>query len=310
MPKPFIKPRRSKTRLPAPELFAGTAGIVSVNGRFQPAAEACVSIFDRGLLYGDGIFETFRSYDGRPFCFNDHLRRLRRSARSIGLRLPQPADWFRRQIAVLLDANRLSDALIRLTITRGIGPPGLEPPASVSPTIILFARPFTGYPAGLTRRGLTVVIARTKRPPPGAAPPHAKSLNYLVGILAKRDASRRRAHDALLLSAEGHLCEGTTSNLFFVRGGILHTPSSGTGLLEGITRHVILGLARRLRIPVRQGMFHPNELWTADELFLTNTSYEVMPVARVDGRRIGTGRPGPLTRRLHREFQRLRSWHH
>jgi len=292
--------------LPAPELFAGFAGIVSVNGRLLPATEACVSIFDRGLLYGDGFFETFRSYDGRLFCFNDHLSRLRRSARSIGLRLPRPSAWFRRQIVAVLDANRLSDALIRLTITRGIGPVGLEPPATALPTIILFARPFTGYPAALSRRGLTVVIAKTKRPPPSAAPPHAKSLNYLVGILAKRDASRHRAHDALLLSAEGHLCEGTTSNLFFVRGNILHTPSTRTGLLEGITRHVILGLARRLHIPVREGLFRPNELWAADELFLTNTSYEVMPVTRVDGRRIGTGRPGPLTRRLHRAFQRLR----
>jgi branched-chain amino acid aminotransferase len=292
--------------LPAPDIITGFASIVSVNGRLQRATEACVSIFDRGLLYGDGIFETFRIYDGRPFRLDDHLRRLARSARSIGLRLPHPAGWFRRQIVALLDANQLPDALIRLTITRGVGPAGLEVPATVSPTIMLFARPFTGYPAALSRRGLTVIIANLRRAPPNATPPHAKNLNYLVGILAKRDASRRRAHDALLLSVEGHLCEGTTSNLFFVRGGTLYTPSQRTGLLAGITRHVILGLARRLHIPVRQGLFPPNKLLTADELFLTNTSYEVMPVVRVDGRRIGTGRPGPVTRRLHHAFQRLR----
>jgi branched-chain amino acid aminotransferase len=292
--------------LPALKPFTGFASIVSMNGRLQRATEACVSVFDRGLLYGDGIFETFRIYDGRPFRLDDHLRRLARSARSIGLRLPHPANWFHRQIMALLEANRLSNALVRLTITRGVGPAGLELPETVSPTITLFARPFTGYPTTLSRRGLAVVIAKMRRPPPSATPPHAKSLSYLVGILAKRDASRRRADDALLLSVEGHLCEGTTSNLFFVHGSTLYTPSRRTGLLEGITRHVILGLARRLNIPVRQGLFHPNELLAADELFLTNTSYEVMPVVRVEGRRIGTGRPGPLTRRLHRAFQRLR----
>lgn len=290
----------------APEPFAGFAGIVSTNGRLRRAADAGVSVFDRGLLYGDGIFETFRIYDGRPFRLDDHLRRLARSARSIGLRLPHPAAWFRRQITAVLKANRLSNALVRLTVTRGIGAAGLAPPSTASPTVIFFARPFTGYPAALSHRGLAVVIAKMRRPPRSATPPHAKSLNYLVGILAKVDASQRRAHDALLLSIEGHLCEGTTSNLFFVRGGTLYTPSTRTGLLEGITRQVILELARKLNIPVRQGLFHPNELLAADELFLTNTSYEVMPVVRVEGRRIGRGRPGPLTRRLHRAFRRLR----
>jgi len=306
MPKRSTKPKRSTSHLQTFEPIAGFAGIVSVNGHLQRAPKACVSIFDRGLLYGDGIFDTFRIYDSRPFRLDDHLRRLQRSARSIGLRLPHPAAWFRRQIMAVLKVNHLRDAIVRLTITRGVGPAGLEPPATVSPTVILFARPFTGYPTALTRRGLTVIIAGIRRAPSNATPPHAKSLNYLAGILAKQAASQRGAHDALLLSAEGHLCEGTTSNLFFVRGRTLYTPSPRTGLLEGITRQVILGLARRLRIPVRQGFFRPKELFSADELFLTNTSYEVMPVVRVGARRIGTGRPGPLTCRLHRAFQRLR----
>ncbi|HUJ79817.1 MAG TPA: aminotransferase class IV [Nitrospiria bacterium] len=277
-----------------------------MNGRLQQAREACVSIFDRGLLHGDGIFETFRTYDGRPFLLNDHLRRLRRSARAIGLRLPQPAAWFRRQISAVVKANRLTDAIVRLTVTRGIGPAGLEPPAVESPTVILFARPFPGYADARIRRGLHVVFADFRRAASNAAPPHAKSLNYLVSILAKRDASNRCADDALLLSGDGHLCEGTTSNLFFVRNGVLCTPSPRTGLLEGITRRVILQLARRLDIPVRQGLFHPQALQAADEAFLTNTSYEVMPVSRVEGRRIGTGTPGPMTRRLLRAFRRLR----
>jgi len=275
-----------------------------VNGRLQRATEARVSIFDRGLLYGDGIFETFRIYNGHPFLLKDHLRRLQRSARSIGLRLPHSAGWFRRQMAAVLTANHLHDAIVRLTITRGIGPAGLDLPAAVRPTVILVARPFTGYSDMRIRRGLSVVIAGIRRAPSSAVPPHAKSLNYLIGILAKRDASSRGADDALLLSSDGQLCEGTTSNLFFVRDGVLYTPSPRTGLLEGITRKVILHLARRLKIPVRQGLFLPRELQTADELFLTNTSYEIMPVTRVEGRCIGTGRPGPLTSRLHREFQR------
>ena len=306
MRKHSTKPRPSKPRWQAPDALAGLAPVVSVNGRLQQAAEASVSIFDRGLLYGDGIFETFRIYDGRPFRVDDHLRRLQHSAHAIRLRLPHPAAWFRRQIGLLLHANRLSDAIVRLTVTRGVGPTGLEPPPTVVPTIILFARPFAGYPASLYQRGLTVIIASMRRPPPVATVPHTKSLNYLGGILAKQEAVRRGADDALLLSMEGHVCEGTTSNLFFVRAGRLYTPSPRTGLLEGITRRVILKLARRLKIPVHEGLFHPNELTAADELFLTNTSYEVMPVVRVEGHRIGTGRPGPLTRRLRRAFQQAR----
>jgi len=285
---------------------SGFAAVVSVNGRLQPAATARISIFDRGLLYGDGVFETFRIYDGRPFRFPDHWRRLRRSTRSIGLRLPHPAGWFRRQIQALLKANHLSNALVRLTLTRGVGPVGLEPPAAVAPTIMLFARPFTGYPEALYRKGLSAIIASMRRPPPSATPPYAKSLSYLNGILAKREAARQGADDAILLSVEGDLCEGTTSNLFFVRAGTLYTPAPGTGLLEGITRQVVLELARARRIPVRQGLYAPKKLWAADELFLTNTSYEIMPVVRVQGRRIGTGKPGPVTECLHRAFQQAR----
>lgn len=293
-------------RSTAPDVPGGYAAIVSVNGRLQPAAKARISIFDRGLLYGDGVFETLRIYDGRSFRFQDHWQRLQCSTRSIGLRLPHPAAWFRRQIDTLLRANRLTNALVRLTLTRGVGPIGLEPPSTVAPTIILFARPFTGYPRGLYRRGLTAVIASMRRPPPSATPPYAKSLGYLVGILAKKEAARHGADDAILLSVDGHLCEGTTSNLFFVRRGALYTPAPNTGLLEGITRQVVLELARSLRLPVRQGLFPPKQLWAADELFLTNTSYEIMPVVRVKRRRIGTGRPGPVTERLHRAFQQAR----
>lgn len=281
-------------------------GIVSLNGRLLPARRAAVSVFDRGLLYGDGIFETIRAYDGRLFRFDDHLRRLEQSARAVALRLPRNRRWFRRQVIGVLKANRLADALVRLTITRGVGPPGLDPPKHTRPTIIITTRPFAGYPDGLYRRGLTVMTAVIRRAPPLAAPPHAKHLNYMVNVLAKREASRHRADDAILLSSGGHLCEGATSNLFFVRAGRLHTPSRATGLLEGITRRVILDLARRERIPVRQGRFPPRALLAADEAFLSNTSYEIMPVVRVDGRRIGEGRPGPITRRLHRAFDELR----
>jgi len=280
--------------------------MVSVNGRLTPAARAGVSVFDRGLLYGDGIFETIRAYGGRLFRIEEHLQRLERSARGIGLKLPHDRPWFARQARRLLTANRLADALIRLTITRGVGPPGLEPPVAARPTVIITARPFSRYPAALYRRGLRVIIATLRRAPPAAAPPQAKHLNYMVNLLAKREASRRQADDALLLNTAGHLCEGTTSNLSFVRGGVLHTPSRSTGLLEGITRRLIILLARSRRLPVRQGRFFPRALHRADEAFLTNTSYEVMPVVRVDGRRIGDGAPGPMTRRLQRAFETLR----
>jgi branched-chain amino acid aminotransferase len=292
--------------LSAPDIPRSVATLVSLNGRLTPARRAVVSIFDRGLLYGDGIFETIRAYHGRLFRFEDHMRRLERSARGIALRLPHHPRWYRRQLLRLLAATRLSDALIRLTVTRGVGPPGLDPPRAARPMVIIVARPFSGYPAARYRRGARVITAAIRRPPAAAAPPHAKHLNYMVNILAKQEAIRRRADDALLLSSAGHLCEGTTSNLFFVRGRILSTPSTATGLLEGITRRVILELARRLRIPVRQGCFAPSALLAADEAFLANTSYEVMPVVRVDGRAIGSGRPGPITQRLHRAFAELR----
>lgn len=290
----------------APDVLQAFAKIASVNGRLIPAGRAAVSIFDRGLLYGDGIFETIRVYHGRLFRFDDHFRRLERSAHAIVLRMPYGKPWFHRQITALLAANRLTDALIRLTVTRGIGPPGLEPPRKARPTVIIVARPFASYPAARYRRGLRVTIADIRRAPPSASPPHAKHLNYMVNILAKQEAARRRADDALLLSSSGHLCEGTASNLFFVRAGLLYTPSRATGLLEGITRRVILQQARRLRIPVRQGLFLPRALYQADEAFLTNTSYEVMPVVRVDGRQIGRGTPGPITQQLHRAFEALR----
>ncbi len=284
----------------------GVAGIVSINGRLIPAAEATVSIFDRGLLYGDGIFETIRVYDGRLFQFDEHLRRLKQSARAIGLSLPRQVATLHRQMEELLTANRLRHALLRLTITRGIGPPGLDPPARVRPTLFIFARPFSGYPIARYRAGITAVIATIRRAPPSATPTHAKSLNYLANILAKRDATERGADDALLLNSTGDLCEGTTSNLFFVTSGALYTPAATTGLLEGITRRIVLTLARRNAIAIHEGAFPPADLTAADEAFLTNTSYELMPVVRVDGRKIGNGTPGPITRRLHRAFVALR----
>ncbi|MEW6324361.1 MAG: aminotransferase class IV [Nitrospirota bacterium] len=287
----------------APRPFAS---IVSLNGRLVPARKAVVSVFDRGLLYGDGIFETIRAYQGRLFRFDDHIRRLEQSARAVALRLPHDRRWFHRQVDALLAANRLADALIRLTVTRGVGPPGLEPPRAAHPTVMIVARPFAGYPDALYRRGLRVVIATIRRASPAAAPPHAKHLNYMVNVLAKREATRKRADDAILLGGAGRLCEGTTSNLFFIRAGRLYTPGRATGLLEGITRRVILDLARRLKIPTRQGSFAPRALFDADEAFLSNTSYEIMPVVRVDGQKIGGGRPGPVTRRLHQAFTALR----
>ena len=290
-----------------PSVPHGVAPIVSLNGRLLPASDARISIFDRGLLYGDGIIETLRAYDGRLFQYDRHMARLRHSAQAIALPLPRSTvTSLRRQVDALLTANRLRHALIRLTVTRGTGPPGLDLPTRTHPTVLIFARPFSGYRAARYRKGLTVVFAKIRKAPVTAAPPQPKSLNYMINILAKHDASQRSADDALLLTVDGMLCEGTTSNLFFVRAGTLYTPSKECGLLEGITRQLVIELACTQRVRVREGRFPPRHLLSAQEAFLTNTSYELMPIVRVGKRRIGSGLPGPLTRRLHQQFKQLR----
>lgn len=277
---------------------------IYLNDRFVKESEATVSVFDHGFLYGDGIYETIRSYGEKIFMRDQHLARLHRSAEAIGLTIPK-RDW----PSLLLESmkrnavgNDQIDAYIRITISRGTGDIGLDPALCPSPTIVVIAKPLKTPPSERYREGVSLIVAKTRRNLPEALDPQIKATNFLNNIQAKREAIAAGAFDSVLLNWESHVTECTVSNLFFVQAGQLCTPSLDCGILDGITRGVILTLARENRITVLEGRFGVEALRQAEECFLSNTTMEVMPVTRLDGRHIGNGKPGPLTRQLHQIF--------
>lgn len=275
---------------------------IYLNDRFVDKKEALVSVFDHGFLYGDGVYETLRAYKGRIFMLQQHLARLQRSGRLIGLDLPLPEKEWPALLSETIRRNGLADAYLRITISRGEGDIGLDPSLCKRPTQVIVALPFQPYPSHLYREGVSLIIARVRRNLAEALSPQIKSLNFLNNILAKQEALRADAFDALMLNVEGHLTECTTSNLFFVRTGRLCAPSVACGILDGITREVVLLLAREQGIPVEEGAYTAEALRQAEECFLTNTSMEIMPVCRVENLPVGSGRPGPLTKRLQELF--------
>jgi branched-chain amino acid aminotransferase len=282
---------------------------VYLNDRFVPEQEAVVSVFDHGFLYGDGVYETIRSYGPRIFRRDQHLARLRRSADAIGLKLPE-RNW-RVLLHEAMERNQVgtdrTDAYIRITISRGVGEIGLDPALCPHPTVVIMTKPLAPPSPELYANGASLIVARTRRNFPGALDPRIKATNFLNNILAKQEAIAAGVFDSLLLNWESHLAECTVSNLFFVSGTRLCTPSLSCGILDGITRDIILTLAREQQIPVEEGKFGLDALYRADECFLTNTSMEVMPVTALEKRPIGSGKPGPLTQRLHQLFVASRS---
>jgi len=276
---------------------------VYLNDRFVPQEEAVVSVFDHGFLYGDGVYETLRAYRGRVFQLAEHLARLDRSASHIQLRLPVGPERLADLLRESLRRNQLQEAYLRITLSRGGGEIGLDPALCKSPTLVIIAKPFQPYPESIYTSGVAVIIAKTRRNLPEALSPQVKSLNFLNNILAKMEAKTAGAHEALMLNHRGELTEGTTSNVFTVRGGRLLTPSVESGILDGITRGLVLQLAAELGIPSEETRVTIEDLTRAEECFLTNTTQEVLPVTQVDGRMIGNGRPGEITRRLHASFR-------
>jgi branched-chain amino acid aminotransferase len=276
---------------------------IFLNDRFVPREEATVSVFDHGFLYGDGIYETLRAYDGRIFMLAQHLARLQRSARLIGLEIPIPEkDW----PALLGDAiarNQLRDAYLRITVSRGTGEIGLDPGLCPKPTVVVIAKPFQAYPPRLFKEGVSLITTTVHRNLATALSPQIKSLNFLNNILAKQEATKAGAFDGIMLNAEGRLTECTTSNVFFVQHGTLCTPSVACGILDGITRDVVLTLAKEQGIKTEESAYTPEALRQADECFLTNTTMEIMPVRDVDQHLVGSGKPGPLTQALHGQFR-------
>lgn len=279
---------------------------IYLNNRFVKDEEAVISVFDHGFLYGDGVYETIRSYGSRIFMRDQHLARLRRSADAIGLTIPIPELTWPDLLHELMARNNIGnaqqDAYLRITISRGAGDIGLDPALCPTPTVVIMAKPLRPPTPEQYRTGVNLIVAKTRRNLPSALSPQIKATNFLNNILAKREAIAAGAFDSILLNWESHVTECTVSNLFFVRTGRLCTPALACGLLDGITRDIVLSLARETRMPIDQGYFGIEAIHKADECFLTNTSMEVMPVTMVDGHQVGNGTPGLLTQQLHRLF--------
>lgn len=280
---------------------------IYLNDRFVPQEQATISVFDHGFLYGDGVYETLRSYGPTIFLLQEHVARLYRSADLIGLRIPiKPADW----AAILQEAmtrndvgTRERDAYIRITVSRGPGDIGLDPALCPTPTIVIMTKPLTRPAPAVYEQGVTLITAQTRRNPAEALNPQIKSLNFLNNILAKREALAAKTYDAVMLNTAGEVAECTISNIFFVAEGRLCTPAVACGILDGLTRHHVLDLAREAGVPTEEGRFPLSTLRGASECFVTNTSSEVLPVRMLDGAPIGTGVPGPITQDLQRRFR-------
>ncbi|MBF0506247.1 MAG: aminodeoxychorismate lyase [Nitrospirae bacterium] len=255
---------------------------IYLNSKLVPSAEAKVSVFDHGFLYGDGIYETMRVYDGVVFLIDEHLKRLRRSASLIGLDIPKNDADIKGAVYDTLMANSFNDAYVRLTVSRGYGDIGLDPDLCKEPTFIVIAEKFKPYPRSYYEAGIRLIIAAVRRNLKQALDPQIKSLNFLNNILAKIEAKRTDANEAVMLNAAGHLAEGTVSNVFFVKDSVLCTPSVECGILDGITRTLVTGLAVKNGIHVWEGEFTPEYLYSASEVFITNSTMEIMPVNSVD----------------------------
>jgi len=276
---------------------------IYLNHRFVAEKKAVVSVFDHGFLYGDGIFETLRAYEGRLFRLDEHVLRLKESAEWLKIVLPYTLPVLRRLLVQALAINHLKNALIRICISRGTGPIGLDPALCRKPTLVIIPRVFNGCPPTQYRNGLKVAIASVRRTPPQALNPRIKSMNFLNNILAKIQAKENHADEGLMLSLDGYLTEGSVSNLFLIKRRRLYTSAAGLGILEGITRRVVIELAKKNRIPLHETRLRPSDLYKADECFLTNTSMEIMPVVKADGIKIGDGKPGPSTRFLKEAYR-------
>lgn len=281
--------------------------LVLVNGEPKAPEEAFVSVYDRGFLYGDSVFETIRTYGGKPFALEEHIARLARSAERVLIPLPLSQDEIAKEVerAVVLANN--PESSIRVMLTRGTGPLGLDPDLAKNPSRFVLVEPLSPPAKEAYRQGIGVVLVRTSRATDSTAAAGAKVANYLTSLLAVREAKQAGAAEALIVDAQGCVVEGATSNVFVVKGGELLTPPESAGILPGITRAHLLDVAGQLGIPGRFVELREDEIFDADEVFISSSIREVLPVVRVDGRAIGNGEPGALTRRLHSAFRRAAS---
>ena len=279
--------------------------LVYIDGEYLPQEEAKISVFDHGLLYGDGVFEGIRSYKGRVFKLDGHLQRLYDSAKAIMLRIPISIEDMEEAVLETLRRNQLHDAYIRLVVTRGVGDLGLDPDKCPVPTIIIITDKITLYPPNFYEDGLEIVTVSVRRNYAEAVSPRIKSLNYLNNILAKIEGKQAGVEEVLMLNAEGYVVECSGDNIFFVKDNVIVTPPTHLGILEGITRNTVIDLARELGITVEEKVFTRHDLYTAEECFLTGTAAEVIPVVKIDQRTVGNGFPGIVTQKLIEEFHHV-----
>ena len=278
---------------------------VYINGKLYPKEDAKISVFDHGLLYGDGVFEGIRCYNGRMFKFSEHIDRLYNSARAIALEIPMTKEEIKNAVKDTLKANNMKDSYIRLVVTRGIGKLGLDPFNCSKPQIIIITDLIELYPRELYEKGLDAIIVPTIRNHYEALNPKIKSLNYLNNILAKIECINAGAAEGVMLNKDGYVAECTGDNIFIVEGNEILTPPTYAGILVGITRNVVIDLAIKAGMKVKEEQLTRYDLYVADECFLTGTAAGIIPVVRIDGRKISSGKSGKITRSLLEKYNKL-----
>lgn len=278
---------------------------IYINGQILPQEKAKISVFDHGLLYGDGVFEGIRAYNGKIFALDQHLDRLYDSAAAISLKIPITKEEMISDIKKTMEANKLTDSYIRLVVTRGIGKLGLDPNKCSTPQIIIITDTIELYSKALYEKGLDIVSVTTIRNHFSALDPKIKSLNYLNNILAKLESIQAGAGEALMLNKDGYVAECAGDNIFILKNNILLTPPASVGILIGITRNIIMKLAIETGITVKEELMTRYDLYIADECFLTGTAAEIIPVVKIDGRTIGNGMPGEITLDLLKRYRDL-----
>jgi branched-chain amino acid aminotransferase len=278
---------------------------IYIDGKFYSEANAKVSVFDHGLLYGDGVFEGIRFYNSRVFRLGEHLDRLWDSARSIRLEIPMTRQEMTEALLETIRQNHLRDGYIRLIVTRGVGNLGLNPEQCKKPSVIIIAATIALYHEDFYRKGLNIVTVATRRSNPASLNPAVKSLNYLNNVMARIEANLAGADEALMLNDAGNVAECTADNVFIIKHGRIFTPPITAGALRGITRSIVFEVAGEFDLKVTEADFTRHDIFVADECFLTGTAAEIVPVVKIDGRSIGNGKPGPITTRIIGRFREL-----
>src|ERR1700704_3117570 len=299
------EPRTQETAAKAALKPAVKDAMIFIDGTFYSQANAKVSVFDHGLLYGDGIFEGIRFYNGRVFRLEEHIDRLWDSARSICLEIPMSKREMTEALLETIRQNDLRDGYIRQIVTRGVGNLGLNPAQCKTPSVIIIVAQIALYPEAVYKSGLTIVTVASRRTNPASLNPAVKSLNYLNNVMARIEANLANADEALMLNDEGNVAECTADNVFIVKRGQIFPPPITAGALRGITRAVVFEIAAETGIKVTEADITRHDVFIADEAFLTGTAAEIIPVVKADGRPIGTGKPGPITARMIARFREM-----